>query len=474
MKAKGMNLRRSSVIVVAITACLAVAVAAALVDMTTRMHVVARRVGTAVEGVRVSEQIALELAALRDAGDAMSRVAAEENVMELLDEATHYVDSARERATLDQLSAASSAYITALRNMPAGSSAMRVRADTHGTFDVAYRAARELGQVNVDQSRTLTRLAARLDRNADLIGIPAAVLFALGLGAATWYLQRRAFRPALQLVGSIERYAQGDRSARAAEEGPAEFRSIAHRFNDMASTLEDQRNAGLAFLAGVAHDLRNPLTALRLATEMITPEEPLPTDARVRQLFGRVQRQIDRMERMVRDLLDAARIESGNLQLQLETCNACELASAMVDLFEPATRTHQLVADLPGEPVMFRCDPVRIEQVLTNLINNAIKYSPRGGTVRVTVAQEGDTTVMAVSDQGIGMSAEDREHVFELFRRTDAAKATSPGVGLGLSVARRIVEAHGGGITVASAVGKGSTFTVRVPTGAYSPHRDGP
>ncbi|NVB82557.1 MAG: HAMP domain-containing histidine kinase [Kofleriaceae bacterium] len=469
MKTKGMNLRRSSVIVLVITACLAVMVAAALVDMTAQLHGVARRVGTAVEGVRISEQIALELASLRDAGDAMSRVSTEEDLTQLLGEATHYVDSERELVTLNQLIVASSSYLAALRDLPADASSMRVRADTRGDFDVAYRAARELGRVNVEQSRALTRLASRLDRNADLIGIPAALVFALGLGAAAWYLQRRAFRPALALVGSIERYAQGDRSARAAEEGPVEFRSIAHRFNDMASTLEDQRNARLAFLAGVAHDLRNPLTALRLATEMITPDEPLPTEARMRQLFGRVQRQIDRMERMVHDLMDAARIEAGNLQLQLETCDACELARAMVDLFEPATRTHRLVMDLPGQPVVFRCDPVRIEQVLTNLLNNAIKYSPQGGTVRVTVTRDEDSAVMAVSDQGIGMSNAEREHVFELFRRTDAAKATSPGVGLGLFVARRIVEAHGGHITVASAVGKGSTFTVRLPTGTDSP-----
>jgi signal transduction histidine kinase len=464
-----MNLRRSSVIVLAITACLAVLVAAALVDMTARLHAVTRRVGSSVEGIRVSEQIAFDLASLRDAVNPLPRVAAEEELTRRLGEAMVYVDSPRELVALNQLMVASSNYLTKLRELPADASPVRVRAATRVDFDAAYRAARELGRVNVEQSRALTRIASRLDRNADLIGIPAAVLFVFGLGAAAWYLQRRAFRPARQLVRSIERYAHGDRAARAAEEGPAEFRSIAHRFNDLASTLEDQRNAQLAFLAGVAHDLRNPLTALRLATEAISPDEPLPPEPRVRQLFARVQRQIDRMERMVHDLLDAARIEAGNLQLQLETCDACEIARAMVDLFEPATRTHRMVMEVPAQPVVFRGDPVRIEQVMTNLLNNAIKYSPQGGTVRVTVTCEGDTVVLAVSDQGIGMSDADREHVFELFRRTDAARATSPGVGLGLFVARRIVEAHGGKITVASAVGKGSTFAVRLPMGTDCP-----
>jgi signal transduction histidine kinase len=330
-------------------------------------------------------------------------------------------------------------------------------------FETAVNAARELRHINIEQSRTLVDVAARWDRAANAFGVVAVILFAIGLGAVAWWLQRRAFKPAIQLVGSIERYAQGDRSARATEEGPAEFRSIAHRFNDMASTLESQRNAQLAFLAGVAHDLRNPLSALKMAAGMITPDQPLPPEDRVRQLFGRVQRQVDRMERMVFDVLDAARIEAGNLELQMERCDARDLSRAIVDLFEPAARTHQLVAEVPEDPVLLTCDPGRIEQVLTNLVSNAIKYSPRGGPVRVAVARESATVVLSVADEGIGMSTEDVDHVFEPFRRTGTSKEAIPGVGLGLFVARRIVEAHEGRISVTSTVGKGSTFTVRLP-----------
>jgi signal transduction histidine kinase len=169
------------------------------------------------------------------------------------------------------------------------------------------------------------------------------------------------------------------------------------------------------------------------------------------------------MKRLVDDLLDAARIEAGTLELQMERSDARDLVRAVVDLFEPVARAHHLVTDIPKQPVMLMCDPVRLEQVLTNLINNAIKYSPRGGTVRVMLARIGSTVTLAVTDEGIGMSQADAEHVFEPFRRTEATKTAIPGVGLGLFVAQRIVEAHGGTISVVSTPGKGSTFTVRLP-----------
>src|SRR5262249_39563657 len=127
---------------------------------------------------------------------------------------------------------------------------------------------------------------------------------------------------------------------------------------------------------------------------------------------------------------------------------------------------HALIVSAPDEPVRLRCDPMRIEQVLANLVNNAIKYSPPGGTVRVTVAPRPDAAVVSVADEGVGMSADELAHVFDPFRRGAGTSHAVPGTGLGLFVARRIVEAHDGGITVASAPGAGSTFTVRIPRSA--------
>src|SRR3569623_950582 len=184
-------------------------------------------------------------------------------------------------------------------------------------------------------------------------------------------MRRRTFAPALQLAHTIERYAAGERSARADEPGAQEFRTIAHQFNDMASTLEGQRTTQLTFLAGVAHDLRNPLTALTMAVAAIPPDQPLPDEARVRLLFKRVTRQIGRLDRMIYDLLDASRVESGNLALVHEKCDVRDLVRATADLFEPTLQTHRLVVELPKTPVPVSCAPTRIEQVLANLVTNA-------------------------------------------------------------------------------------------------------
>src|SRR5262249_8189220 len=132
---------------------------------------------------------------------------------------------------------------------------------------------------------------------------------------------------------------------------PDEFRTIARCFNDMAQTLDRQRVEQLAFLGGVAHEIRNPLGALKMAMEMVPPDAPLPPEPRLRQLIARVDRQIDRLERMAHDFVDASRVESGNLELQLKDCDMRELARATLDLFEPAASTHPLIMSVPDQPV---------------------------------------------------------------------------------------------------------------------------
>jgi signal transduction histidine kinase len=468
-----MSLERSSLVLVIAAAVLGVVVAAALVITSTRLHVAARRLGHAVESVRISQELAVELASLRDDGLA-GGIVPDGELRGLLRDARLHVDGPREATTMTRLTGAVDRYLVALGEAVRRDTPEVARDETRGEFEAAFALARELGRVNVDQSRAATRTAARWDRTANALGIAAVVVFTTGLGGAAWWMRRRAFRPAVRLVESIERFATGDRSARAAEEGPAEFRAIAHRFNTMAEALADKEEAQLAFLAGVAHDLRNPLTALRVATEMVAPDQPLPPEHRMRQLFARVHRQTERMERMVFDFLDAAQIESGRLELQIERCDARDLARAIVDLFEPAARNHQLVLELPAEPVELDCDPFRIEQVLTNLVSNAIKYSPRGGRVRVAVAREAGGVLLAVTDEGIGIAEQELEHVFEPFRRTGTSAEAIAGVGLGLFVARRIVEAHGGRVSMASTIGKGTTVAVHLPRASAGATARGP
>lgn len=471
-----MSLRSASLVVACVLAFIGASVSVALIVVTTKLHHAAHEIGAGVESLRIGEELEFGLVSLRDAAKPLPRAASEDLLRAQLRDARRYVGSSQDEEVLSRLSSQIDRYLAAIDRAAAGQrSPAQVQEDTRAAFESAFAAARDWVRINVEQSRAMRSNAARWDDLASLVGVAAILVLVIGLGGLAWWLQRKTVWPALKLAGAIDRYARGERSARASEQGPEEFRTIAQRFNDMASSLERQREGQLAFLAGVAHDLRNPLAALKMATTMIAPDEPLPPEPRVRALFGRVNRQIDRLERMIYDFLDAARIESGHLELHLEECDVRDTARATLDLYEPATRTHRLVASVPDEPVRLTCDPLRIEQVLANLVSNAIKYSPGGGSVRVTVARRPDAVLVSVADEGVGMSPEDIAHAFEPFHRTGAAKESVPGVGLGLFVARRIVEAHGGRIVIESTPGAGSTFTVHLPlAGSARGGRSGP
>lgn len=469
-----MNLRRSSLVFAAVLAVIGASVAVALLVLTTNLHRAAHKIGAEVESLRIGEELEFGLVSLREAREPLTRAVGEDLVRRQLAEAAGYVGSTQDQEILADLERQVGQYLAAIDREAAGEASLaQIQEATHAAFESAFASARQWIQLSVEQSRALGSIAARWDAIASYIGVTAILLLVVGLGGLAWWLHRETFRPALELVGAIERYARGERAARASERGPEEFRTVARRFNDMASTLERQRADQLAFLAGVAHDIRNPLVVLKMATEMIPPDEPLPPEPRVRQLVARVDRQVARLERMVYDFLDASRIESGNLELQIEDCDMQDLARATLDLFEPATRTHPIVVSAPDGPVRLPCDPVRIEQVLTNLVNNAIKYSPHGGPVRVTIARRPDAVLVSVADEGAGISPDEIAHIFEPFRRTGASRQAAPGVGLGLFVARRIVEAHGGKIAVESTQGTGSTFTVHLPVGASHGHAAG-
>jgi signal transduction histidine kinase len=163
---------------------------------------------------------------------------------------------------------------------------------------------------------------------------------------------------------------------------------------------------------------------------------------------------------MIADLLDTTRLEAGQLEMRFAEADLGALAAGVVEGFQDGSPRHRLVATLPDAPLPVRCDPERIEQVIGNLITNAIKYSPEGGTIEVSAAARGDRVELAVRDSGVGIPADELAHVFDPFRRVAATRHVAPGAGLGLFVVRRIVEAHGGTIEVDSAPGAGSTFRI--------------
>jgi signal transduction histidine kinase len=249
---------------------------------------------------------------------------------------------------------------------------------------------------------------------------------------------------------------------------------MAARFNRMATALATQRKTQSAFLAGVAHDLRTPLGALKLSAAVVSADRPLPSEERLRRTFGVIARQVERLERMVSDFLDMSRIDAGELELEVERSDVREIVREVVELFRATSTSHRLVLSLAERPVTLECDPLRIGQVVTNLVSNAIKYSPEASEIQVEVSIRDGSAVLSVTDFGMGIPDAEQQHIFEPFRRSKLTGTEIPGVGLGLFVSRRIVEAHAGRIEVHSHPGEGSRFEVVLPlaaTEAETPRR---
>ncbi|MFL5353496.1 ATP-binding protein [Archangium sp.] len=465
-----MSLKRVLTAAMAALIILSLGAAASLVVLTSYLHRTTASMGDAVEGVRLAEALQVDLLTLirlpeptlrlpSDPQDSITRT--ETTIRGHLIEAQRNAQTAQERALLDEAERSISEFFRARESL-GNVSTLEMRRVMGPRMDAALSSLDRLVEFNVNEARAIQSQADRWDQLANLYGGTVAALLVLGgVGMLLW-LRRFVFRPLLHTSSAMRRFGSGRRRTRAPVEGPAELRDMAHTFNEMANSLARQREEQLTFLAGVAHDLRNPLSALKMSAALVTSGRPVPEE-RMQKTMALVRRQVARLDRMVGDLLDATRIEAGRFELSLEERDARELATSVVELYQAGSSSHDLRLLLPEEPVILSCDAMRVEQVLHNLVSNALKYSPTGSLVEVSVAPEGDEAVLAVKDQGIGISAEELRHLFAPFRRTGKARETAPGVGLGLSVARRIVEAHGGRIEVDSRPGVGSTFRVCLP-----------
>jgi two-component system, OmpR family, sensor histidine kinase MtrB len=315
--------------------------------------------------------------------------------------------------------------------------------------------------INRVQSRSAQQQAVHWDNLANTTGIAGSALLIVLLVMALAWLTTQVITPIVRLRNTMDRFALGDFHARAPESGPAELRAMAAQFNGMAAALAQQRQAQMSYLAGAAHDMRSPLTALKASVALTRMQSALPSEEQIRRAFTLVERQIGALEHMVSDLLDTARIEAGKFELHLSDCDLRELTRDAVELFQSGSPHHRLHLSEPERPVVVRSDPTRLQQILHNLVGNAIKYSPSGGDVHVEVTVSGDAAQLAVTDQGIGVAPEELPHIFEPFRRATSGKMQ--GAGLGLFIVRQIAEAHGGSIDVVSRPGEGSRFTVELP-----------
>lgn len=334
-----------------------------------------------------------------------------------------------------------------------------------------------------------------------------AMLLTLGLVIV---MARRFTQPALELRDAAIAFGEGHLDARVTRPPRDEIGDVGHAFNRMAEqiraaqeTLEGQvaertrqlasANQELAesnaqmilsngqlsatveelkrleeqraeFLNMTSHDLRIPLTAIRGYAEFLEDGTGGPLTPLQREFVSQMMSSIERMTELLEELLDFARVEAGQLKLDLQTVDLSELVPAVVSpLVVLADRKQQrLELDVPDGLPLVTADPSRLQQVLTNFLSNAIKYTPEGGRIVLQARAQGDTIRVAVADTGIGISAEDQKELFKRFFRAQNVDGI-PGTGLGLSISRGIIEAHGGRVGAESTLGEGSTFWFELP-----------
>jgi PAS domain S-box-containing protein len=230
----------------------------------------------------------------------------------------------------------------------------------------------------------------------------------------------------------------------------------------LAESLRAANRAKDEFLAMLGHELRNPLGTLTNAVAVL---ERLSGDETMRHVVAIIGRQTGHLTRLVDDLLDVARVTSGKIELQRRPVELRALAGRCLDALAQAGRTERHTVVLEGEPVHVDGDAARLEQVLNNLVDNALKYTPGSGRVTVTTERAGETAVLRVRDTGQGIRTDLLAHVFDLFvQEPQSLDRSRGGLGLGLALVKRLVELHGGSVAVWSAgPGQGTEFTVKLP-----------
>jgi signal transduction histidine kinase len=309
---------------------------------------------------------------------------------------------------------------------------------------------------------------------------PTLSWFGLGLlGVGATLTALLVFRPAHKRLRTLEQAAralgEGRTDVRAAETGGDEVSSLARTFNRMAIDL-DSRAAALAqsdrarrqLLADVSHELMTPLSAIRGYVETLgMPDVPLDQETRQRYL-AIVEEETHKLEAIIGDLLDLARLEGGGERLRSQPVSVGDLFARVADRHAPSIRDKGITLDLdvaPGTPEILG-DAGRLEQAVQNIAANAIRHTPAGGRVLLHAAPGDDGVHISVRDSGQGIPPEHLPRVFDRFYKVDASRSTGAvgsGSGLGLSIVRAIVETHGGAVTAANAPEGGAIFELRLP-----------
>jgi heavy metal sensor kinase len=319
---------------------------------------------------------------------------------------------------------------------------------------------RPIGTLQVAASLTLVDTTRQSLVQTIIVIAVAAIIFAALL---SWFFTARVLSPLVDITESALRISGADDlSQRIPERGPVndEMGRLVTAFNDTLGRLEQLFSSQQRFLADVSHELRTPLTVIKGNADLMRRMEKVDKES-----LDNIEDEADRLTRLVGDLLLEAQAESGKLPLHFAPV---ELDTLLLEVFKEMRilARERVQLKLPEiDQIVINGDRDRLKQVLINLVANAIKYTPQGGEVYLSLGKVGDNARLIVRDTGLGIPAEDLPHIFERFYRAEKSRSRSKvgGFGLGLSIAYWIVNHHGGQIEVDSAEGKGTTFCIYLP-----------
>jgi PAS domain S-box-containing protein len=254
-------------------------------------------------------------------------------------------------------------------------------------------------------------------------------------------------------------------------EGPGRLASIIANVRDITNFRKAQEMQN-TFISTVSHELKTPVAIIKGYAGTLRREDATWEAGTIRDGLGVIEDEADRLTGLISDLLTASRLQADrNITLDITDVWLYQLAMLAVERFRTQTTTHEFIFNFPPDFPVIQGDEVRLRQVLDNLLSNAVKYSPEGGLVEVGGLFDGETVTVYVRDQGVGMTASEQERIFDRFYRVDGALSRkTQGTGLGLYLAKAIIEAHGGSIRVESEPGHGSTFYFTLPIQPSIPH----
>lgn len=285
--------------------------------------------------------------------------------------------------------------------------------------------------------------------------------------AAALLLSGMLTRPINALTQTIRRMGRGDLSARVEISASGELGELARSYNAMAEQIEHFDKSRSQFVANASHELKTPLATMKLLLENMLYQPDMPQELRT-EFMQDMNHEIDRLNGIITDLLTLTQMDSHSTALKLSRIDLSALTEETLHTLQIAAESngqHFTANVAPG--IFMQGDAGKMSQILYNLTDNAIKYTPKDGHITVTLAQNGGEITFRVQDDGIGIPEEDQKHIFDRFYRVDKARSRATGgTGLGLSIVRQLVLMHGGSIDVSSEPGKGSAFQVTLPKDA--------